>query len=223
MDGVNFPGKHDRTVIVGRTGTGKTMVGLWHLSGWDFNKFPWIIFDTKGDSKLKELARNPGIKRLKFADAIPKTGLHIIRPLPHEMDSDECEKFLWRIHARKNVGIYFDEGYMLNKYSKALIALYTQGRDLNIPIITLSQKPKYLTQFTFSEADYFQVLALNDKNDRKRIEEFMPADLEKRLPKWHSLWYDVGQDKVTEFSPVPALETILQSFDAKLRQLKRVI
>lgn len=130
---------------------------------------------------------------------------------------------MWRLHTRGKIGNFFDEGYSLNRYSKALEALYTQGRSLQLPCITLSQKPKYLTPFTFSEADFFQIFHLNDKKDRQRVEEFVPGDLERRLPDFHSLWYDVGVDKVSEFSPVPARETILNSFDAKLRQLKRVI
>lgn len=222
-DEIRFPKKRDRLMVLGRTGTGKTVAGAWHLSGWNFDDFPWLIWDTKGDSFLKELSRIPAIKQITFADNPGKKGLYIIRPLPHELDSDECENFLWRMHKRKRIGMWFDEGYMMNKFSKALNALYTQGRDLQIPLITLSQKPKYLSQFALSESDFFQVFQLNDKKDRQRVNEFMPADLERRLPDFHSLWYDVSRDKVSEFSPVPAREQILDSFDAKLRQLKRVI
>lgn len=222
-DEIRFPGQTHRLATVGRTGTGKTQAGIWHLSGWDFKTFPWIIWDTKGDPMLKEISRIPGVRHIGFNDKIGKDGLYYLHPLPHEMNSDECEKFLWSIHKHRRVGNFFDEAYMMNQYSHALRAIYTQGRALNLPCITLSQKPKYVTPFTFSEADFFQVFALNDKKDRQRIGEFVPADLETRLPEFHSLWYDVGRDKVREFSPVPARDTILNTFDAKLRHAKRVI
>lgn len=218
-----LPGNSHRLAVIGRTGSGKTQAGLWHLSTKDFKSFPWIIFDTKGDDMIRDISKMPGTQKLRFNDQIPKTGLSIIRPLPHEMKSDACEDFLWRIHKRGRCGIFADEGYMFHKYSDALNALYTQGRSLKIPMITLSQKPKYLSQFTFSESDFFQVFDLNDRNDRKRINEFMPADLERPLPAFHSLWYDVGDRSIVNFSPVPARDVILEKFEAQLRLAKRVI
>lgn len=223
-DAPRLPGNNDRTVVVGRTGTGKTVAGAWLLSLKDFNgNIPWYVFNTKGDELLNEIQRITGQKNARFDDAIAKSGIHFLRPLPHEMQSDMCERFLWNVHKRGRVGLFFDEGYMLDKFSKALQAIYTQGRSLRIPTITLSQKPKYLTPFTWSEADYFMVFHLNDANDRKRVEEFMPADLDRRLPPRHSLWYDVGRHTVTEFRPVPAPDRILETFDAKLRVKHRAV
>lgn len=218
-----LPGRSDRTVIVGRTGTGKTIAGAWQLSLQDFKVFPWLVFDTKRDPFLKELWGMNVAKRIRFSDTPGKNGLHYIQPLPHEMKSDEAESFLWCIHKRGKIGLFIDEGYMFDKFSNALDALYTQGRTLKIPMITLSQKPKYLNMFTFSEAQFFQVFALNDLNDRKRIAEFSPIDPKVRLREHHSLWYDVGANSVVEFSPVPAPDRILETFEAQLRAKNRAI
>lgn len=223
MSDVRLPNNTQRTVLVGRTGSGKTRAGVWHLSNKVFSEFPWVIFDTKRDSFLKKIYRFPGVKKITFSDKISKPGLYYIQPLPEEMQEAQAEDFLWYLHKRGGVGIYIDEGYMMHRYSKALNALYTQGRDLRIPMITLSQKPKYLTPFTFSEADFFQVFQLNDQNDRKRITEFMPADLNRRLPNYHSLWYDVGQDQVVEFRPVPADDQILENIRTQFVQKTRVL
>jgi len=223
MADARLPGNSDRTVIVGRTGTGKTIAGAWHLSLKKFATFPWIVFDTKRDPFFKELWRMQGAKKIRFSDRVGKDGLHYIQPLPHEMKSDAAEDFLWRLHKRGRVGIFIDEGYMFDKFSDALTALYTQGRTLNIPMITLSQKPKYLNMFTFSEAQFFQVFPLNDLNDRKRIAEFSPIDPKVRLREHHSLWYDVGRNSVVELSPVPAPDRLLENFEAQLRATKRAI
>lgn len=223
---VRLPTNSQRTFICGRTGTGKTQAGAWLLSTQNYNSFPWVIYDTKGDSLLQQISRMDGSKNIRFADKIGKNGLHFLHPLPHEMKSDANEAFLWRLWKRRNVGIFIDEGYMFDKFSDALITLYTQGRSLHIPMITLSQKPRYLTQFTFSEADFFQVFQLNDINDRKRITEFTSIDPEymgRRLPDYHSLWYDVAQDRLATFSPVPAREAILETFAAGLRTNHKVI
>lgn len=223
---VRLPDNTQRSFVTGRTGTGKTQAGVWQLSTKNYNSFPWVIYDTKGDALLQQIARLPGAKNIRFSDNIGKHGLYFLHPLPHEMKSDANEAFLWRLWKRGNVGVFIDEGYMFDKYSDALIALYTQGRSKHIPMITLSQKPRYLTQFTFSEADFFQVFQLNDINDRKRISEFTSIDLDQmgqRLPEYHSLWYDVGQDRLVTFSPVPARAAIMDSFAAGLRTNHKVI
>ena len=46
-------------------------------------------------------------------------------------------------------------------------------------MITLSQRPVWLDPFILSEAEYYQVFRLNHKNDRKKVEEFIPDNSEK--------------------------------------------
>jgi len=218
-----LPNNSQRTVIVGRTGTGKTIAGMWHLSKKNFATFPWIVWDTKRDTELKELWQLPAVKRLTFSDMPGKSGLYYIQPLPHEMEDQACEDFLWKIHKRGKIGLYFDEGYALDKYSKALAALYTQGRSLHIPMITLSQRPSHLNLFTFTEMEFLQVFDLNYLGDRKRIAEYSRIDPRYSLREYHSLWYDVKANSVVEFSPVPAPDLVLESFEAQLRLIKRAI
>lgn len=222
-DRVRLPDHSQRLAVVGRTGTGKTQAGMYWLSLQQFSEFPWVVIDTKRDSFLRKVWSLRGPKRLTFGDSVGKTGLHYIQPLPKELRSDACEDFLWRIHKRGRCGIFIDEAYMMDRYSDALIALYTQGRDLRIPMITLSQKPKYVTPFTWSEADFVQAFHLNDKADQKRITEFTRADLIRPLRDYHSTWYDVGRNSVVEFSPVPARDRIIENFEAQMRLAKRAI
>lgn len=223
MPEIRLPGLKDRTVIVGRTGTGKSIAGAWHLSLKDYTTFPWLVFDTKKEEFFADVWKMNGARRITFADKIPKAGLWYLQPTPKEMASQECEAFLSRIHQRGKVGLFIDEGYSFDKYSNALTAIYTQGRSLRIPVITLSQKPKYLNPFTFSEAQFFQVFALNDLSDRKRIAEYSPISPKIALRPFHSVWYDVGHNSVVEFSPVPAPDRILETFETKLRLAKRAI
>jgi hypothetical protein len=240
MTDVRLPGNSHRLVVFGRTGTGKTQAGVFQLSLKNFLRnsgaIPWVVVNTKRDELLREIERMSGARTIDFMDTPGKSGLYFINPLPHEMRSPQAEQFLWRVHQRGRVGLFFDEGLMLDRYSTALEAIYSQGRSLRIPTITLSQKPKYMMQLTFSEADFFQVFPLNDANDRKRVAEFMPPLVKMppdgrsitiepggRLQDFHSLWYDVARHSVAEFSPVPARDQILERFEAQLRAVKRVI
>ena len=213
----SLPNDTQHLLELGRTGSGKTVAGLWHLSQRSFDVKPWIIFDTKGDENIEKIGKMDGVKHIRLNEQPSKTGLHIVKPLPNQ--TDDVDNFLWRIHQRNNVGLYFDEGYMIGK-SDALNALLTQGRSKHIPIIILSQRPTFLSRFCFSEASFYQVFQLVDRRDRITVQQFIPkdrADIETPLPPYHSLWYDVKQDRALQFSPVPPSEEILRSFRIRLQ------
>ncbi len=213
---VNFPDDTQRLLEIGRTGSGKTQAACNELSFRSFDAMPWVIFDTKGDPFINKISQIEGVKILKMNEQPGKNGLYIVRPRVDE--EEETDEFLWRIHSRGRVGLYFDEGYMIRK-TDALNASLTQGRSKRIPIILLAQRPAWLTKFAFTEADFFQIFHLNNKQDRKTVQEFIPgdrADLETRLREYYSLWYDVKSDQITEFRPVPPADEILQTFKARL-------
>jgi hypothetical protein len=188
-----------------------------------FGHFPWIIFDAKGDDLLREIGSIPTVKHISMKDTPDKSGLHYLRATPPAFKSMDFDAFLWRIHRRGRVGLFVDEGYIIERDNDAFNTILTQGRSLQIPVIVLSQRPSWLSRFVFSEADFFQIFALNDARDRKTCEQFVPSDLDIRLQDFHSLYYDVAKDKVCVFSPVPSREHILDTFDDTLRPRKRVI
>ncbi len=121
-----------------------------------------------------------------------------------------------------------DEGFMLPHRPpyRALNAIYTQGRSKNIPVITLSQRPSWLSRFAYSEADHIVYMRLNDRRDRKTISEFTPDtklwNLDLHQPKYHAKWYDVGQDESFQLLPAPSPDDILQTFEDRLRPRKKV-
>lgn len=222
-----LPTNQQQTMIVGRNGTGKSTAGLWLLSCYIENNAldhgAWVIFDAKGEELIREIARIPGVNNITLADTPPKKGLSILRGTPDDMSSDAMEGFLGRIHARGKCGLMFDEGYTFDARSKMLRNIYTQGRSLRIPIITLSQRPSWLCRFAFSEASFYMIFPLNDADDRREVRRFAPVDMDKRLADYHSWWYDVGKNSVTEFSPVPPGDVILDKFDTSIRPPKLVI
>ena len=207
MPEFRFPNHTQRVTIVGRTGTGKSMMGAWLLSNASFDKRPWVIIDYK----YERLFRDPRVKHLitelePTSRAPRKKGLYIVHPRPDEVE--EMEDFMWRIWERGNTGVVVDEGYMLPDKA-AFQALLTQGRSKHIPMIVLSQRPVEMNRFAFSEADFYSVFRLNDLRDWKTIEAFAPINPHEVLPRFNSWWYDVANEARFRLMPVPDADSIL--------------
>lgn len=215
---MRFPGDKDRHAIIGTTGSGKTQAALWHLSGRDFHVMPWVIYNYKGEESIDAIQ---GARHIDL-DEMPETpGIYIAHPLPHQ--TEEVERHMWRIWEQGKIGVYIDEGYMVGRTNPAFRALLTQGRSKYIPMIVLSQRPVWMDTFVFTESQFFQVFRLQHIKDIKRVEEFVPANLERRLPEFHSYYYDVGTNKMVIMRPVPPIETILATFRRRLMRQKKVV
>jgi hypothetical protein len=219
---IELPNTSQRQLVLGKTGSGKTRAAVWNLSMKNLNYAPWIVLNHKGEKLIDGV---PGAKFLDLHETPKKPGLYVYHPVP-EVDDERVTSLLWRIHGRENCGIYIDEGYMVDRRDPAMQAILTQGRSKHIPMIVLSQRPVWLTRFAVSEADFFQVFKLTDKEDRDRIKSFIPVDLEyymatranedSALPQYHSIWYDVGRNQLAIMQPVPGDDEILQRLEDQL-------
>lgn len=214
-----LPGPDKRIAVIGSTGSGKTFAGVFHLSVADFHIRPWIIFDFKGDALIGDI----GATELDIRNAPPKSpGVYVVRPIPGE--DDLIEAFLWKVWANENTGIYIDEGYMMPaKRGGAFIACLTQGRSKYIQMIVLSQRPSWMTRFVFSEADFFQIFRLNDKRDYEIIQSMISVDIKKRVDRFYSHYYDVGEDMGYIFGPVPNRAKLIETFKLRLKKSPRVL
>ncbi len=215
---IHLPNDTQHLVNVGSNGSGKTVAGLWHLSLRDFTSKPWVIVDQKRDALIVAI----GMIEIRPGDVPKKPGLYVTHPLPTDEDDAAMESALWKIWARENIGLFFDEGLMFAK-SKALNSIYTQGRSKHIPVITNSQRPVFLSRFAFSEASFFQVFRLNDVRDVDTVRTMLPS-LPRRytLPKFHSYYYDSPDNQLTLFGPVPGPDQVLEAFHAKLMPARKV-
>lgn len=216
---IRLPNSRQRIAVIGRTGSGKTIAGLWHLSNANFDVQPWVIIDYKTDEHIA------GIERAQYIDSsfTPKRpGIYIIQPEPEESLTD----FLTKIWARENIGVYIDEGYMMGEDAgteRRFKTLLTQGRSKRIPMIVLSQRPVWITRFVFSESDFFQIFHIKDQRDQQTVRMIIPEFDGRKLPPYHSLYYDVGKDKLDYLKPVPNEEISLAVIDSKLKPIRRTI
>lgn len=216
-----IPSTTQRTTVIGRTGSGKTQGGAFILSKSAFDQIPFVILDFKREAIFNEIEL---IKELplyspdKASQMLNQPGLFIVHPTPGEEEA--VDDLLWMIHAHEYCGVFVDEGYMIGK-AKSYEAILTQGRSKHIPVISLTQRPSWISRFVFSEADYLMIFRLIDKRDRDIVESFVNFDISKRLPSFNSYWYDVNQEDVVILRPVPDRDWIKREISAKLERLNQ--
>ena len=214
-----LPDDTQRLTVIGATGSGKTHAALWHLSMRNFDEKPWIIYDFKNEEMINSIE---GLQDIGFDTPIPsRAGLYVLHAMP---DQDvEISEHMMRIWAHEDVGVFIDEAYMVGNNNRGFRYLLTQGRSKHIPMIILQQLPVWVDRFVFSESDFFRVFRLQNSQDMKKVQEFIPYNLEERLPEFYSYYYEVKRNKVFKLGPVPDREAILDTFYTKLRRLKKVV
>jgi hypothetical protein len=215
---MRYPNDQQHISIVGATGSGKTQAGAFHLSRRNYTTKPWLVYDFKGEDLFNEIEN---AFHLSADDKVPeKPGLYIVHAVPEDPGVDEQMLEIWH---RENIGVMIDEGYMIGRQNRPFRYLLTQGRSKHIPLIVLSQRPVWMDRFVFSESSFFQIFRLQHKKDLANVNEFIPFDLSERLPEYHSYYYDVGNNTLEKLSPVPDRQLILDTFDSRLQNLKRVV
>jgi len=122
-----LPGASDRSIIIGGTGTGKTVAGAWLLSKQRFDKRPWIALDFK-DEVLWDKVGDPPMRELRLGTVPKKLGLY--RVIVNPGQEDELEQYLWDIWERGNVGLFCDD------YSEAVRLI---AKKWGLPVIDFAQ------------------------------------------------------------------------------------
>lgn len=228
---VRAPDATHRTVIIARTGQGKSVKMLDILAKQNFQDMPWILIDYKGDPTLIDLLKKAKgkIRTIKVTDKVPRNpGIYYMHPMP-VVDDEAMEKFLWNVHKQTHVGLVIDEGYAMPKFgnSRAFTVLLTQGRALHIPIICLYQRPKWMNRFAIAQSDFRCIMKLDDRRDEVDTRYFVKAanlpdgsqlgttEIE-RLPNYYSLWYDVGEGRTVVLQPSPPPEAVINKLVALL-------
>lgn len=215
-----LPAPSHRAVVLGRTGSGKTIFMRWLLSMSAIETMPWLIFDYKQAGDFSDI---PYSKDIRIGDLPREPGVYILRPT--FSDEEKIDRYLFEILRHGNTGILFDEGASVPQREPRFLGLKTvlsQGRGKRVPVIFGSQRPKHINKSLLSEGDFFARFHLSYDGDASYVGEFMPATASGTLDEFHCYWYDVGKDRLSILQPVDD-ELTAQRFEERLRPRRRLI
>lgn len=207
------PGR--RCIVSGRTGSGKSTLGCWLLNR---SHQHWVILNPKWTAAYKALPDSKIITRFSESavnSSIEKNRFTVINFDGKTSNSEFMDDVIQYIHSSfENVGLCADELYTLHiggKPGDGLTGWLTRGRELKQSFLGLTQRPKWISRFCYSEADYIVGMDLALKDDRKTmLENSGCLHFLDRLPPRKWLWYDVNADSISKYGAVPLLKALDQ-------------
>lgn len=208
----NFPRveRGQRVTIAGRTGSGKSTLARWFLAR---SPGRWVILNPKHTKAYDSLADSntvSGFDLKKIERSMQEHRFTVINPKSEQATAEIMDAFvLWLHQSYTHVGLCVDELYTLHSNGRAgegLIGWLTRGRELKQSFLGLTQRPAWVSKFLLSESDYLGEMSLTLEADRKVMRDIIgsPEALVK-LPPYVWLWYDMGDDELRKFGPVPSL------------------
>lgn len=165
---------NDRVFVAGKTGSGKSFLIKYILTGYPGKV---IVYDEKNSFDLDNyrIVRNLS----EFYLALDEYDKIKFVPDIQSIINDEdkltlLENIFYHIYIAKNCLLVIDEAYSIFRSALDIPqwfkAILTRGRERNVGVICLTQRPAHIPVFVYSEAEHFFVFRLLTKNDISKLE-----------------------------------------------------
>ncbi len=193
-----------RAVVLGRTGSGKTSGALWLVSR---SPGPWVMLNVKYDEAMTKCGPDCAMDVGAIIKAHAKHRVVVVHP--ETFDQATLDDFVFELaESRHGCGLCVDEMLYLSKGNgqagPGVMGWLTRGRARKQSFIGCTQRPANVSNYIYSEADYYMLYNLKLEKDWQRITEFTGRpDLKRERVNHCFAWYDVSEDRKTEFGAVP--------------------
>ena len=188
-----IPDSGSRSILIGKTGTGKTTVAL-ELIRRMKNAGQVEILATKEDDKLLSLPI-PIVDKLSEVHKYTYDKYPVVMYYPSGEELADLEKLdawcQW-CYLRKNTRAFIDEVTQVTSSTKpgpGLLNLYTRGRSQNVTAIAGTQRPSGVPKILYTEAENFYKFYLSDEKDRIRVAEFSHPLMREQVADMHGFHY----------------------------------
>lgn len=173
-------GPKERTLLVGRTQSGKTTLAAALTGGYR----SLVVIDPKHRVVLNRtvtVVGDPGL----FAQTWPQRARRVIyRPSSEQRDHADVDLVIRRVLRYGRTCLVVDEAmelcsaaWILPAYKKAV----TQGAELYVPVVSATQRPIGIHNVLLTEAEHFFIFDLPGEPDRGKMADFIGPGADERV------------------------------------------
>jgi len=197
--GQDAAGRATRTLIVGRTQSGKTTLAQLLVSGYS----SVVVIDHKRRFELGRAAALDG--PAAFRQTWPQRARRVIyHPDPRATRSADVDEVIERVLAYGRTALVVDEAMELSNQAWILPAYkraITQGAALLVPVYSVTQRPIGVHNVLLTEAEHLFAFDLAGEGDRAKLAAFFGAELVDRPPAPFAFTY-AGEGRVVRCDPL---------------------
>lgn len=189
----------DRAAIVGRTGSGKSVLLRFLLGGYSRA----VLVDPKGRATMPAWPIVYGVP--EFVRAWPAAPRIVVRPGPGEDRREWLDRLCWHVYRHGETALGVDEVIGIvsaGRRAPGFDAVLTQGRELGITGLVCTQRPRGVPATILSEADHVFAFALNRDDDRDAIAETIGAYASPRSGTYRFVYWHPALDRPIECAPL---------------------
>lgn len=190
----------DRAAIVGRTGSGKSVL-LRSLLG-SYSRA--VLIDPKGRAVMDGWGTSYGVA--DFVRRFPAEPRLVLRPGPGEDRRTWLDRVCWHVYRHGETALGVDEVIGVvdaNKRAAGFDACMTQGRELGVTGLVCTQRPRGVPPTIISEADHLFVFALNREDDRRAVAETTGPYPNPPAGTFRFVYWAPALDRPIECAPLP--------------------
>lgn len=173
------PETGQRELIIGPTGSGKTLFAGWLLRRLPVS--PIVIYDTKDEPSFAHLRRAKVVDDWdEVHECLEDEEVDYIVFRPQGVDAEELDGYLLdHFNELEGVPAYIDELADFHSQTgfayEGLTHLLRKGRARAQTTIMSTQRPSHISRLCYTESQKFCVFRLVHEDDQKHVAKFIPG------------------------------------------------